>query len=218
MQPMNTNSRAGSLTLIAGALALDFANTASGRGGPRYQEHLQCHADVVAWATHAGVIDEVVGRLIAYRIAQGAREFEQLVVEALALRDAIYEIAVALARRLPPAQVHLDCVSKRCATALASASLEMGARGARWRWSHDPPSPVTILGPLALSAVGLLRESDPARIKQCVGEHCGWVFFDMTKNRSRRWCEMSVCGNRAKAKAHYRRAKAQMIADVAKTG
>jgi len=217
MQPMNANSRAGSLTLIAGALALDFANTASGRGGPRYQEHLRSHADVVAWAAHAGVIDEVAARLIADRIAQGAREFEHLVDDALALRDAIYEIALALARRLPPAQTHLDLVSARCAAALASASLEIGAQGARWCWPHDPASPATILGPVVLSAVGLLRESDPARIKQCLGEHCGWVFFDMTKNRSRRWCEMSVCGNRAKAKAHYRRSKAQMTGDVPET-
>jgi predicted RNA-binding Zn ribbon-like protein len=219
MQPMNADSRAGSLSLIAGALALDFANTASGRDGPRYQEHLRNHADVVAWASHAGVIDEAAARLIADRIARGAKEFEHLVEDALALRDAIYEIAVALARRLPPAQAHLDLVSARCATALASASLKMSAQGARWRWPHDPPGPATILGPVALSAIGLLRESDPVRIKQCGGEHCGWVFFDTTKNRSRRWCEMSVCGNRAKAKAHYRRAKtkAQMIADVAET-
>ena len=57
-----------------------------------------------------------------------------------------------------------------------------------------------------------MAEGDPTRLKQCPGEHCGWVFFDMTKNKSRRWCEMSVCGNRAKAKAHYRRLKAEAVA------
>jgi predicted RNA-binding Zn ribbon-like protein len=208
-KPTNANSRAASLTLVAGALALDFANSASGRGSARYQEHLQSCRDVVAWAANAGVIDEVSSRLIADRIMQNAPEFEHLLHDALALREAIYEIAVAIAHRAPPAREHLDLVSARCAMTLGSASLEMGTDGARWRWPHAPPMPATILGPVALSAVGLLRESDPARIRQCAGEHCGWVFFDMTKNRSRRWCEMSVCGNRAKAKAHYRRAKSK---------
>jgi predicted RNA-binding Zn ribbon-like protein len=42
-------------------------------------------------------------------------------------------------------------------------------------------------------------------VRECGGDHCGWLFLDETKNRSRRWCEMSVCGNRAKARRHYDR-------------
>jgi predicted RNA-binding Zn ribbon-like protein len=217
IKPLNAKSEAGSLALVAGALALDFTNTASGRGGERYRDHLRNHDDVVTWAAHAGIIDEVAAGQIGDRIRKDDPDFRQLLENALSLREAIYEVAAAIARRAPPAKEHLDLISRRCAAALASASLEMGANGARWRWPHEPPLPATILGPVALSAVGLLREADPARIKQCAGEHCGWVFFDMTKNGSRRWCEMSVCGNRAKAKAHYRRAKIQadMVRDVA---
>ena len=54
-------SRAGTLDLIAGALALDFANTASGRGGPQHLEHLREPAHVLIWAEHAGVIDAPSG-------------------------------------------------------------------------------------------------------------------------------------------------------------
>jgi len=43
------------------------------------------------------------------------------------------------------------------------------------------------------------------RLKVCPGEHCGWAFYDSSRNRSGRWCSMSVCGGRAKARAHYRR-------------
>lgn len=45
------------------------------------------------------------------------------------------------------------------------------------------------------------------RIKECPYPQCGRLFLDQSKNRSRRWCEMSMCGNRTKARRHYRRGK-----------
>jgi predicted RNA-binding Zn ribbon-like protein len=43
------------------------------------------------------------------------------------------------------------------------------------------------------------------RLKVCPGRHCGWVFYDHSRNNSGRWCSMSVCGGREKARAHYHR-------------
>lgn len=40
------------------------------------------------------------------------------------------------------------------------------------------------------------------RLKRCENPRCGWLFVDRSRNRSRRWCEMATCGNRAKAKRH----------------
>jgi len=47
------------------------------------------------------------------------------------------------------------------------------------------------------STADLLLSNRPERIKQCA--ECGWLFFDATRNGSRRWCDMNSCGNRAKA-------------------
>jgi predicted RNA-binding Zn ribbon-like protein len=194
-------TRAGSLPLVGGGLALDFANTASGRGGERQLEHLGCGADVVAFARHAGILDEAAAKKLDAKITARDRAFAPF------LREAVHRIVRAIARREPVDQADLSLLSARCASALAKATLEMTGDGARWRWPIADPLPETVLGPIALSAIGLLRECDPKRLKQCPGEHCGWVFFDMTKNGSRRWCEMSVCGNRAKARMQYRRRK-----------
>lgn len=199
--------RASSLPLVGGGLALDFANTASGRGEERQLEHLRCGADVVAFAQHAGILDEAAAKKLDARIAARDRAFASFLRDALSLREAVHRIVRAIARREPVDQADLSLLSARCASALAKATLEMTGDGARWRWPIADPLPETVLGPIALSAIGLLRECDPKRLKQCPGEHCGWVFFDMTKNGSRRWCEMSVCGNRAKARMHYRRHK-----------
>lgn len=55
------------------------------------------------------------------------------------------------------------------------------------------------------SALRLLSLPDPQRLKIC--GHCGWLFLDRSKNKSRFWCDMAVCGNRTKASRHYRRKK-----------
>lgn len=57
----------------------------------------------------------------------------------------------------------------------------------------------------ARSALQLLAGSDRQRIRIC--GNCGWLFIDRSKNRSRIWCDMAVCGNRQKASRHYRRKK-----------
>lgn len=53
----------------------------------------------------------------------------------------------------------------------------------------------------AYSALRLLSETEKERIRIC--GNCGWLFIDRSKNRSRIWCDMSVCGNRVKAARHY---------------
>jgi predicted RNA-binding Zn ribbon-like protein len=57
---------------------------------------------------------------------------------------------------------------------------------------------------LALSAAAMV-DGTWARLKVCPGDDCGWAFYDLSRNQTGRWCSMSVCGGRAKARAHYRR-------------
>jgi predicted RNA-binding Zn ribbon-like protein len=60
----------------------------------------------------------------------------------------------------------------------------------------------------AHSALGLICEPQPERLKIC--GNCGWLFIDRSKNRSRSWCDMAVCGNRVKANRHYQRKKKEV--------
>jgi predicted RNA-binding Zn ribbon-like protein len=57
----------------------------------------------------------------------------------------------------------------------------------------------------ARSALHLVAMPEPERLKIC--GNCGWLFLDRSKNRSRTWCDMAVCGNRIKANRHYRRTR-----------
>ncbi|MBD1908980.1 CGNR zinc finger domain-containing protein [Leptolyngbya sp. FACHB-16] len=55
------------------------------------------------------------------------------------------------------------------------------------------------------STANVLTASDCDRLRECAGVGCGWFFLDFSRNRSRRWCDMEDCGNRAKANRHYDR-------------
>ena len=59
----------------------------------------------------------------------------------------------------------------------------------------------------ARSALRLIDSTKADAIKIC--SHCGWLFLDRSKNRSRMWCDMAVCGNRVKVRRHYRRQKGE---------
>ena len=64
-------------------------------------------------------------------------------------------------------------------------------------------SPVAFEAALAISALSLLAPERLARIRICA--NCAWLFLDASRNGSRVWCDMAVCGNRQKAKRHYSR-------------
>jgi predicted RNA-binding Zn ribbon-like protein len=71
----------------------------------------------------------------------------------------------------------------------------------RWR------SPDALLLPIAKAMAELVCDEDFSLVKACEGRGCTLVFLDRTRRHARRWCSMSVCGNRAKQAAHRERAQ-----------
>jgi hypothetical protein len=63
-------------------------------------------------------------------------------------------------------------------------------------------------GVIAAAAARLAVEDRLGRVKICPADDCRWAFYDTSKNQSRQWCSMKVCGNRAKARNHRERAAA----------
>lgn len=61
---------------------------------------------------------------------------------------------------------------------------------------------------LAITATAML-DGTWHRLKACPGHECGWAFYDHSRNQTGRWCSMSVCGGRAKARAHYHRRRGE---------
>jgi predicted RNA-binding Zn ribbon-like protein len=198
--PSRAESRAGSLALIGGELAFDFTNTSSGRGWPTHQEHLRSAENVVAWARHAKLLGPADGEWLHGAVAADEALARRLLRRALDLREALHAIGVAVAAGDAAPAPEVARLAKEHAACVACAQLTPD--GGRYVWSWMPrEAPVeALLGPIALSALATLGQADLTRVKRCEGEKCGWLFFDTTKNKSRRWCEMEICGNRAKQK------------------
>jgi len=200
-------SRAGAVALIAGDLALNFANSESGRGFPSRQDHLQAPEHVADWLEHAGALDAAATAKLRARLAADPAFAETLLGEGRRLRDDVHAVAAAIAHRTNPPPAPLDDLAALHARWLAAAKLAPDGERRGWRWRVDDAPLASALGPIALAAVALVTQRDPTRVKECGGVACGWLFYDETKNNRRRWCEMEVCGNRAKQRRRAARGR-----------
>ena len=198
-------SRAGSLDLVGGALALDFTNTSSGRGTPRHIEHIRDFDTLMQWVEHARVVTIPDCARVRASVARKTSAVAVIMKRALETREMIWQLGTVLAQsRNVPADLRAALAT---AHAVNLAHAEIKDRDGTFIWSWDVQRNVqaAILGPITLSALTLLMDMDLSRTKRCEGTACGWLFFDATKNKSRRWCEMRVCGNRFKVRAARQR-------------
>ncbi|MFJ2787304.1 MULTISPECIES: CGNR zinc finger domain-containing protein [unclassified Streptomyces] len=87
---------------------------------------------------------------------------------------------------------------------LAAHPVLVTARGALTP-AAELPAERRPLAALAIAWSELVTTGDAARLKRCAEHTCGWAFWDVSKNRSRRWCSMKVCGNRNKSRSYASR-------------
>lgn len=108
-----------------------------------------------------------------------------------------------------PRHADLDVLSQAWAVAATRARLRPARRAGRLALMFDVAgSGAAILRHrLTQAAVDLLTSDLRARVGTCAS--CGWLFLDTSKNRSRRWCSMRLCGGAAKSRAYYRRRTGQ---------
>ena len=90
----------------------------------------------------------------------------------------------------------------------------MANNALNWTYTFEERKLDQMLWPIIRSAAELLTSDKLDRVCECPGENCGWLFIDMSRNRSRRWCDMKDCGNRAKARRHYRKTKASRSSPI----
>jgi predicted RNA-binding Zn ribbon-like protein len=198
-------SRAGSLPLAGGVLCLDFTNTASGRGTDHHIEHLRCFDHLLAWAGHVGLADQEQRQRLQAAAARLPRRAQQVVEQAHRLREAIYDLfRAAIAVGEPPARALAE-LNLTLARGMAAAVIAPTSDGFVWDWPDRGTTPEGLLWPIARSAAELLTGPRLGRVKPCPGHNCGWLFLDQTRNGGRRWCEMEVCGSRAKMRRYHQR-------------
>jgi predicted RNA-binding Zn ribbon-like protein len=195
-------------SFVGGELCFDFTNTVGGILTEEPNEHLHTYADLLRWARDASVLNEQEhDRLAAHARAHPA-EAESVLHEARDFRRALYEVFSAVAEdRDAPAEA-MNALNAMLSRSLTHLTVEQHGDHFGYGWSGTGLELDRVLWPVARSATEVLVDGDLSRVRGCSGHDCGWLFLDTSKNRSRRWCDMSDCGNRAKARRHYRRARA----------
>lgn len=192
--------------LVAGTLGLDFANTAEWHASARPHESLKRYEDLVAWCRRSDLLDGARAERLLREARRRPSAANAVLRQATGLREAIYRLVVGLLRGSPPAPPDLDAFNRALASALRRSRVVAERGGLAWTWVRDDRALDAMLWPIAESAAELLTSERWRRIGQCADDRgCGWLFLDTTRNRSRRWCAMGDCGNRAKARRHYLR-------------
>ena len=206
MTPPKT-ANADSAKILAGALCLDFVNTKSGRATPEERERLVTYDDLLGWGVRAGLIEEARAGRLAARAAKKPAKAVRAVARAHELREALHGIFAALASKAPPEERGLDALNEVLQRAAKRGGLAPAPEGNfAWRWEEDAlESP---LWAIAHAGASVLTGAELGRLRECGGHGCGWLFIDRSRNGTRRWCEMEVCGNRAKARRHHARRRA----------
>jgi predicted RNA-binding Zn ribbon-like protein len=197
--------------LRGGHLALDFANTVGWHAHeePTEQaEYLTSYARFLAWARQTGALaDDVLDRLAAFA-AKSPSAAAAALGEVIALREAVYHLfsAQAAGRALPAAD--LAVLNAALAEAHAHLRVVPTATGPEFGWAADGNDDLTRpLWPVVRAAAALLTAPERARVRECAGGSCGWLFLDTSRNGSRRWCDSRDCGNRERVRRHYARQK-----------
>lgn len=189
-------------------LCINFVNTVSWRGKPRPTEYLPNLDSWLAWVKEEGLAsEEAVAELRSRSAEEAVAAFER----AIQFREALYNFLKAFGRSEdPPAKDRL-LVQDVLARAMARLKLSESNGGWEFELESGPVDWESALYPCALSAAQLVAGPWASRLRVCNRPECEWIFMDNTKNRSRKWCDMTTCGNVVKARRSYARKKAKTL-------
>jgi len=177
---------------------LTFSNTIGGRNSSSPSDRFQSLQDLRTWLSRQGILQDDASSI------DDPKNLER----GIRLREAIYNIGSAVAAKRLPDDDDLSELNWNVQRAIVSARLTIEGDKIAWDLSSQRGSVAGCLGLIALSAAGLFTSSRATKIRECGNHECGWLFLDLSKNHSRKWCDMSDCGNLAKARRYYAKQKA----------
>jgi predicted RNA-binding Zn ribbon-like protein len=187
--------------LSGGHPALDLVNSLDNRfraDGPN--ENLVHYGDLLRFLNETGLLDSQKIRLLDKNASPTA---DQVLRRVRDLREATANVFYAAMEERTPSPAGIKALQGYVLEATRRRELHWDTQHSHmsWKWDSqaetDPNLPLWLL---AQSVSDILLSPDAARVKTCAVDTCRWLFLDTSKNHTRRWCNMKVCGNRMKAR------------------
>jgi predicted RNA-binding Zn ribbon-like protein len=186
--------------LNAEHVALDFVNTLDDRyaqDGPR--ELLPTYGDLLRFCREAEILTHAeTARLSALPVAS----HEKGLRSAIELREMLARVFYRWVDGQPPSAEDRIALERWSAACARRRELRWTDGHLAWAWKAPAGDAETPALRLAQHALDLLIGDEPLRLHACASDTCRWLFLDTSKNRTRRWCDMKTCGNRAKARRY----------------
>lgn len=185
--------------LFGGHPALDLVNTLDWRFADKgAQELLGSYADLVDFSEQTKLVSEKQAR----RLKRGAHTFaaHRTLEQARALREALADLIYSGLAGMDASSASMQTLEKFLQAARAQTKLVREGTRLRWDWAGAETKAEFPLWVLSRAASGLLLSDIMERVRECGNPECRWLFVDTSKNHTRRWCDMRLCGNRMKAR------------------
>jgi len=198
------------LALHGGRLPLDFVNSVGAWFPQRARDYLTSYDDLLAWSVHAGALDAGALKPLRQTAARDPEAAQLVYTKALALRETLHALFAAVAHGEAPPAGDIARLNAALESAQSYRQITATDEAIRWAWAGPPDALDRMLWPIAYEAAELLTATELERVRECPAPDCGWLFLDLSKNRSRRWCSMETCGNQAKVRRHYQRHKGEV--------
>jgi predicted RNA-binding Zn ribbon-like protein len=183
-------------------VCVDFANMVEWRAGSRPVDKMTNYDRFLSWGENGTILSEQVANSLREEATRRPHEAHEAFTRAIALREAIYRVLFAVANNLPRNHADVELLNASYREAMSHKWLADSQERFLWSWEGEQTNLNALIWRIAQSAANLLTSDYAARLKSCPGENCAWLFVDTSRNGTRRWCEMQICGNRAKVKRH----------------
>jgi predicted RNA-binding Zn ribbon-like protein len=189
--------------LLAGHPALELVNTLDLRFSAQMVDLIPTYKDLLRFATQLELLTAEQARKLGRSV--DAKEAQRVLTSTVELREALATVFYSRMEDGKPPAAQIRILEQQFHAAALHRRLLAGDAHLEWRWSGVERQAEIPLWMLAQTASDLLVSNDAELVKDCGDPTCRWLFLDVSKNHTRRWCDMATCGNRMKARRYHAR-------------
>jgi predicted RNA-binding Zn ribbon-like protein len=189
--------------LLGGDWSLDFANA--------WWNWAVDYTQLLEWSRQAGLVSEEQAQAMRRKAESSPEEALATFERAQRVRTVIHNIFWAIAHGKAVEISDLASLNRQLSLVMGKLCIRQEGGAFQWSWDTQDEELDRMLWPVVRAAAELLQSPNLRWLKACAGERCDQLFLDVSRNHSRRWCEMQHCGMLVKSRRHYAKKRQRRV-------